>query len=49
MIYFLFYLFLEVTVTVKVGSYIGGSWMFVEIMLSAFIGMFILRNFKNVF
>lgn len=46
MIYFLIYLFLEVLVTVEVASQIGGFMMFSEIVLSAFIGIAILFNFR---
>lgn len=46
MIYFLIYLFLEVVLTVQVASQIGGLMMFGEILLSAFIGIAILFNFR---
>ncbi len=46
MIYFLIYLFLEVLLTVQVASQIGGLMMFGEIVLSAFIGIAILFNFR---
>ncbi|MGZ8548793.1 MAG: FxsA family protein, partial [Sulfuricurvum sp.] len=46
MIYFLIYLFLEVLLTVEVASQIGGLMMFGEILLSAFIGIAILFNFR---
>ncbi|MDO9206983.1 MAG: FxsA family protein [Sulfuricurvum sp.] len=46
MIYFLIYLFLEVLLTVEVASQIGGLMMFSEIVLSAFIGIVILFNFR---
>lgn len=46
MIYFLIYLFLEVLLTVEVASQIGGLMMFSEIVLSAFIGIAILFNFR---
>lgn len=46
MIYFLIYLFLEVLLTVQVASQIGGLMMFSEIVLSAFIGIAILFNFR---
>jgi len=46
MIYFLIYLFLEVLLTVQVASQIGGLMMFGEILLSAFIGIAILFNFR---
>ncbi len=47
MIYFLVYLFLEVIVSVNLSSYLGGLLTFLEIMLSAFIGISILINFRN--
>jgi len=46
MIYFLLYLFCEVLLTVEVASKIGGLMMFTEIVMSAFIGMLILFNFR---
>ena len=48
MIYFLLYLFLEVLVSVSVSSAIGGFMTFIEILLSAFIGISILINFRNI-
>ena len=47
MIYFLLYLFLEVLVSVEVSSAIGGLATFFEIVLSAFIGVVILINFRK--
>lgn len=47
MIYFLVYLFLEVIVSVNLSSYLGGLLTFLEIILSAFIGISILVNFRN--
>ncbi len=47
MIYFIIYLFLEVLISVNISSAIGGLMTFVEIMLSAFIGISILINFRN--
>ncbi|MFT5662265.1 MAG: UPF0716 family protein affecting phage T7 exclusion [Sulfurimonas sp.] len=44
--YFLFYLFLEVLVSVNISSSLGGLLTFIEIMLSAFIGVSILVNFR---
>jgi len=49
MIYFLLYLFVEVYVSTFVSSSIGGLYMFLEIVGSAFIGIFILSNFKYSF
>ena len=47
MIYFLIYLFLEVIISVNVASKIGGLMMFAEIMVSAFVGIVILFNFRT--
>ncbi|MDD2266952.1 FxsA family protein [Sulfuricurvum sp.] len=47
MIYFLIYLFLEVVVTVEIASRIGGLATFLEIVLSAFLGIFLLMNFRH--
>jgi 2-isopropylmalate synthase/UPF0716 protein FxsA len=47
MIYFLIYLFLEVLVSVQISSAIGGLATFFEIILSAFIGLSILINFRS--
>lgn len=47
MIYFVIYLFLEVLVSVNISSYLGGLMTFVEILLSAFIGISILVNFRS--
>jgi len=47
MIYFLLYLFLEVLVSVEVSSAIGALATFFEIVLSAFIGVAILVNFRK--
>ncbi len=47
MIYFLLYLFLEVVVSVNISSAIGGINTFLEILLSAFIGISILVNFRS--
>lgn len=46
MIYFLLYLFLEVLVSVNISSAIGGIYTFLELILSAFIGVGILVNFR---
>ncbi|MDD4855035.1 MAG: FxsA family protein [Sulfuricurvum sp.] len=46
MIYFLLYLFCEVLLTVEVASRLGGLMMFAEIVMSAFIGIGILFNFR---
>ncbi|MDD5119107.1 MAG: FxsA family protein [Sulfuricurvum sp.] len=47
MIYFLIYLFLEVIVTVEIASRIGGLATFLEIVFSAFLGIFLLMNFRH--
>ena len=47
MIYFIIYLFLEVLVSVNISSAIGGLATFFEIMLTAFIGISILINFRK--
>ncbi|ADR33537.1 FxsA cytoplasmic membrane protein [Sulfuricurvum kujiense DSM 16994] len=47
MIYFLIYLFAEVTLTVEIASKIGGLATFLEILGSAFLGIFILMNFRH--
>ena len=44
--YFLLYLFLEVLLSVNISSSLGGLLTFVEIMLSAFVGVSILVNFR---
>lgn len=45
--YFLVYLFLEVLISVNISSSIGGLMTFFEILLSAFIGIAILLNFRK--
>jgi 2-isopropylmalate synthase/UPF0716 protein FxsA len=47
MIYFIVYLFLEVLLSVNISSAIGGLLTFFEIIISAFIGIYILVNFKE--
>lgn len=46
MIYIFLYLFLEVMVSTYFASMLGGLYTFFEIVISAFIGMFLLKNFK---
>ena len=46
-IIFLIYFFLEVFVTIEVGSYLGGVGTFFEIIFSAIVGIFILFNFNS--
>jgi len=47
MLYFIVYLFLEVLVSVNISSAIGGLATFFEILLSAFVGISILMNFRS--
>lgn len=47
MIYFFLYLFLEVMVSVQVGSLLGGVGTFLEIMASGFLGVALLLNVKT--
>ncbi|WP_373002884.1 FxsA family protein [Sulfurimonas sp.] len=47
MIYFVIYLFLEVLISVNISSAIGGLGTFFEIVLTAFIGISILVNFRT--
>lgn len=47
MIYILLYLFVEVMVSVAISSAIGGIATFLEIILSALIGISILINFRK--
>ena len=47
MVYFIVYLFLEVLISVNISSAIGGLATFFEIMLSAFVGLSILMNFRK--
>ena len=48
MLYFVIYLFLEVLISVNISSAIGGLMTFLEIVLSAFIGIAILVNFRKI-
>ena len=45
----LFYFFLEVIITITLGGKIGGLNTFLEIVLSALLGVVIMMNFKKVF
>jgi len=45
-IYIFLYLFLEVMVSTYFASMLGGLYTFLEIVISAFIGIFLLKNFK---
>ena len=47
MVYFIIYIFLEVLVSVNISSYLGGLITFLEIVVTAFIGISILLNFKD--
>lgn len=47
MIYFIVYLFLEVLISVNISSVIGGLMTFIEILLSALLGVAILVNFRQ--
>ena len=47
MIYFFLYLFLEVMVSVQVGSVLGGIGTFLEIMASGLLGVALLLNVKT--
>ncbi len=47
MIYFIVYLFVEVMLTTQFASFFGGFAMFGEIVLSAFVGIIILFNFRT--
>ena len=47
MLYFLAYLFFEVIISVNISSAIGGLATFLEIVLSALIGISILVNFRK--
>ncbi len=49
MFYFLIYLFLEVLISTKISSYIGGLATFFEIIASAMLGIVILMNFGSTF
>lgn len=46
MVYIFLYLFLEVMVSTFFASMLGGLLTFIEIVLSAFIGIFLLRTFQ---
>ena len=49
MIYFVIYLFLEVMVSVNISSKIGGFATFIELILSALVGVLIISNFRYTF
>ncbi len=45
MVYFILYLFLEVMISTEFSNLIGGLNTFLEIIISAFLGIVILKNF----
>ena len=45
--YLLLYLFIETLVSVAIASTIGGLLTFIEILLSAVVGIFIIKNFNH--
>ncbi|WP_457596515.1 FxsA family protein [Hydrogenimonas sp.] len=49
MIYFLLYLFAEITLSVEIASAIGPFWTFVEVVVSAIAGLLLLTNFRYTF
>lgn len=49
MLYFLAYLFIETLVSVEIASAIGPFWTFVEIIVSAIVGLLLLTNFRYTF
>jgi len=49
MIYFLIYLFAEIYLSLKIGSAIGPLWTFVEVVLSALYGVWIIANMHTRF
>ncbi|MEA3497456.1 MAG: FxsA family protein [Campylobacterota bacterium] len=46
MVYFLIYLFLEVMISSAIAGEVGGLTIFLEILLTAILGITILKNFK---
>ncbi len=46
MLYFFIYLFLEIMISTSIASSIGGFGTFLEVLISAIIGIFILKTFK---
>ncbi len=49
MIYFVLYIFLEVMISTKIASAIGGFSTFLEIIVSAMIGFSLIANFRYTF
>jgi len=48
MIYFLLYLFIEISVSLSIASAIGAFWTFVEVIASAIVGLMLLRGDKGL-
>lgn len=46
MIYFLIYLFLEVMISSTIAGEVGGLMIFLELIISSVLGIFILQNFR---
>ncbi len=46
MVYIFVYLFLEVMVSTYLASFFGGIFTFFEIIITAFVGAYLLKNFK---
>lgn len=46
--YFIVYLFLEVIISVNISSLMGGLLTFAEIVFTAFLGIAIIVNYKNI-
>ncbi len=44
---FLIYLFLEIYITIEVGAYLGGVGTFLEVVLSAMLGVFIIFKLND--
>jgi len=49
MVYFLIYLFLEITVTLNIAAKIGAFATFIEVIVSAIAGFIIIANIGNSF
>jgi len=49
MVYFLIYLFLEITITVNIAAKIGAFATFIEVIVSAIAGFIIIANIGNSF
>ncbi len=47
MVYFLLYLFLEITITLNIASKIGSFATFLEVIISALVGFIIIANLRN--